>query len=470
MLNNKIFILLPDGIGLRNFAYSSFYEIGKKQGFDVVFWNNTPFPLSDLGFQEIKIDDAKSNPITDIYKNIKIQAELNLNIKKTKDKVYNTYRFPFSYSNLKIAIKSVVIQVLTGFYDSEKGLRKIREKMNHYERKTLFYRQSLETLQKESPAIVFCTNQRPLLAIAPLLAAQDLGISTATFIFSWDNLPKATMVVESDYYFVWSIHMKNELLFYYPNIKEEAVFITGTPQFEMHFDRSKLLSRELFCKENKLDISKKYICFSGDDSVTSPDDPKYLEDLANAVSILNEKGENLGIIFRRCPVDFSNRYHSVLESYSELIVEITPLWKPLSNAWNAILPTKEDSELLSNIAEHSELVVNIGSTTIFDFLTHRKPCGYFRYNQKIKNNKKWDIFKCYRFVHFRSMPDESAVIWFDNKEEIAVKIENALRNPQSTLKYANDWFELINQHPPQDASKRIWDSIKIILSGLKDNS
>jgi hypothetical protein len=33
-----------------------------------------------------------------------------------------------------------------------------------------------------------------------LLAAQQLGIPTATFIFSWDNLLKATMVVETDYY------------------------------------------------------------------------------------------------------------------------------------------------------------------------------------------------------------------------------------------------------------------------------
>lgn len=464
MFNNKIFILLPDGIGLRNFAYSSFYEIGKKQGFDVVFWNNTPFPLMDLEFQEINIEDAISHPLTDIYKNIKIQAELNLNIKKTKDSVYDTYRFPFSYSTLKIAMKSIVIQVLTDFYDTDQGLQKIRKKMNHYERKTMFYKQSLETLQKEKPSLVFSTNQRPVIAIAPLLAAQDLGIPTATFIFSWDNLPKATMIVETDYYFVWSTHMKEELLFYYPNIKEEAIFITGTPQFEMHFDKSTILSRELFCKQNKLDVNKKYICFSGDDSVTSPDDPQYLEDLANAVSVLNEKGWNLGVIFRRCPVDFSNRYDSVLANYCELIVEIDPLWKPLSNAWNTILPTKGDGELLSNIAEHCELVVNIGSTTIFDFLTHKKPCGYFRYNQKTQNNKNWDILKCYQFVHFRSMPNDAAVIWFNDIEDITLKIENAITNPQSTLNHAKDWFKVINQHPPQDASKRIWDSIKTIIS------
>jgi hypothetical protein len=257
--------------------------------------------------------------------------------------------------------------------------------------------------------------------------------------------------------------MKKELLFYYPNIKEETIFITGTPQFEVHFDKSTILSRELFCKQNKLDVNKKYICFSGDDSVTSPDDPQYLEDLASSVTAMNRKGHNIGIVFRRCPVDFSNRYDSVLEKYLDLIVEIHPLWKPLSTAWNTILPTKEDGELLSNIAEHCELVVNIGSTTVFDFVAHEKPCGYFRYNQKTQNNKNWDIFKCYRFVHFRSMPSQEAVVWFDNKEEIALKIESILSNSQETVIKAKDWFKIINQQSPEEASSRIWEGIKTII-------
>ncbi len=66
MENNKIFIFLPDGIGLRNFAYSKFYNIGKNENFDIVFWNNTLFPLADLGFKEIKIINSKSHPLTDI--------------------------------------------------------------------------------------------------------------------------------------------------------------------------------------------------------------------------------------------------------------------------------------------------------------------------------------------------------------------------------------------------------------------
>jgi hypothetical protein len=463
MKNNKIFIFLPDGIGLRNFAYSDFYELGKKRGFNVVFWNNTPFGLTELGFKEIKIQYSKSHPITETYKNARKQIELNLNIRRAKDKVYDTYRFPFSYQTPLKAIKSVVTQLLSFSHSSKYGLNRIRKKIKEKERKTLYYHQCLETLQKENPAMVFCTNQRPMMAIAPLIAAQYLGIPTATFIFSWDNLPKSTMVVETDYYFVWSDLMKKELLFYYPYVQEEQIFISGTPQFEAHFNQNKSSSKEEFFKQNNLDINKKYICFSGDDITTSPDDPAYLEDAAKAVIELNNKGYNIGIIFRRCPVDFSNRYDTILKKYSGTIVSIDPIWKSLSSGWNTVLPAKEDDSLLSNLGEYCEMVINLGSSMVFDFICHKKVCAYFRYNQQTQADKKWDIFKCYQYVHFRSMPNDGAVVWLDSPNEIASKIAKALKESETTVSHAKDWFKVINQHPPQGASQRIWDGIKTII-------
>jgi hypothetical protein len=59
MKNNKVFLLLPDGIGLRNFAYTDFYEKGRQMGFDLTFWNNTSFDVSSLGFKEIRIVNQK---------------------------------------------------------------------------------------------------------------------------------------------------------------------------------------------------------------------------------------------------------------------------------------------------------------------------------------------------------------------------------------------------------------------------
>lgn len=462
MSNNKVFILIPDGIGLRNFAYTSFYHLGIKQGFEVVFWNNTSFALSDLGFNEIKIKNAKTHPLTDIYKNVKIQSELNFNIKKTKNKVYNSYRFPFSYSTIKNIIKSIVVKTLTGFYFSQKGLKKIRNKMNKEERKTLFYFQSLATLKKEQPSLVFCTNQRPVLAIAPLLAAKDLGIPTATFIFSWDNLPKATMVVETDYYFVWSELMKKELLFYYPNIVAEQIFITGTPQFESHFDKNIVLTKEVFFKNNGLDLNKKYICYSGDDVTTCPDDPRYLEDVAIAIRELNIKGYSLGIVFRRCPVDFSSRFDKVLLEYKDVINPLAPVWEREGEMWNTIFPTLADIILQTNTIAHTEMVINLGSSMVFDYAVHNKPCAYINYDVNNKVLSNWSVYKIYNFVHFHSMPNEKAVIWLNSSQEIASKIEKALVDSKEIVRNAKKWFEIINQHPPQEASKRIWDKIKII--------
>jgi len=272
------------------------------------------------------------------------------------------------------------------------------------------------------------------------------------------------MLVETDFFFVWSDFMKKELLYYYPYIKEAQVIVTGTPQFEMHFKKDTFLSRAAFFSQYQLDPDKKYICFSGDDITSSPDDPAYLEDTAKAIIELNKKGHNLGIVFRRCPVDFSNRYDIVLKKYAGIIVAIDPLWKPLTALWNTILPTKEDDELFSNIAEHCEMVVNLGSSTVFDFIAHEKPCGYFRYNQAVQIHPKWNIFECYKFIHFRSMPDQAAVFWLDSAEEIAANIENMLTKKSNiVLDNAKKWFAIINESPPQDASARILKAIHEII-------
>ncbi|MET3028155.1 UDP-glycosyltransferase [Flavobacterium sp. UW10123] len=463
MPTKKIFILLPDGVGLRNFAFSNFYKIGLEKNFDITYWNNTPFDLHSLGFKEIKINNAKSNPLTDSYKNARKHIELNLNIKRENDKVYDTYRFPFGYKNVKIAFKSYFARFLISLYNSDAGLAKIKSKIKSIEKKTDFYKQCVQTLERERPNFVFCTNQRPVLAIAPLLAAKELKIPTGTFIFSWDNLPKATMVVETDYYFVWSEHMKSELLKYYSDINENQIFVVGTPQFESHFDENNLTDKIQFFNDYKLDLDKKYICYSGDDIVTCPDDPQYLSDVADAVRKINEQdNKSLGLIFRRCPVDFSNRFDEVLARNKDLIVPINPIWKKIGEQWNTVLPTKEDVRLHASTIFHTEMVVNLGSSMVFDYVCFKKPCAYMNYDVSNRINEKWSVSKIYNYMHFRSMPNKKAVIWLNSADEIAEKIRLGLEQNNETVEHAQQWFEVINQSSPKKASNRIWEAVELI--------
>ncbi|WP_396601582.1 CDP-glycerol glycerophosphotransferase family protein [Algibacter sp. R77976] len=463
-MKKKIFVFFPDGVGLRNFAFTDFKNIGENMGFDITYWNNTIFSLKDnLGFNELKIEDHSAHPLLPIYSRARKRAELNVFRNKFNDTVYPTYKFPFNYNGLKNIFKSLYAKWLIGIYSTEKGVVKLRAKINTLERSTSKYKYCKAQLEAHKPDLVFCTTQRATQSISALLAAQDLGIPTVAFVYSWDNVPKAMQVVETDYYFVWSDLMKREVLKYYPFVKENQVFVTGTPQFEPHYDTSLKQTREAFFDEYNLDIAKRYICYSGDDETTSPLDQYYLEDLANAVRSLNEKGENLGIIYRKCPVDFTTRYEAVIEANKDIIKVIDPIWKQVGSQWNQVLPTPEDFKLLYNVCEHSEFVTNVCSSTVFDFVAHNKPCIYYNYEQPQLKKGIRDIGQNYKYVHFRSMPSQEAAVFCTDKKDLQDLVKQILDKQVSNVEVCKVWYEIVVGTNPTKASETIWQTINSII-------
>lgn len=459
MKPKKLFVLIPDGVGLRNFAYTQFPNFVKEAGWELVYWNATSFDLQKMGFQEIKLH-SQARSWTDLLKRAKIISELNHFGQKSNNPVYEKYKFPAGSKGWKKKLKNSIVSGLVKKFQGEKGLGRLRQKMEESERKSGSYQHCKALLKKEQPDVVFCTSQRPVNAIAPVLAAKDLVIPTVCFIFSWDNLPKATKVIDTDYYFVWSEYMKAELLKYYPYIQSNQVRITGTPQFEMHYNKNVVLPKEVFFKKYQLNNEKKYLCFSGDDITTSPHDEYFLKDVAIAVKKLNEKGENIGIIFRRCPVDFSGRYDNVLKDFSEIIISIDPNWTGNGDSWNEAMPKKEDLILQTNIVEYSFMVINVASSMVFDFAARGKPCAYLNYLLPLKDLQK-DIREIYHYVHFESMPTKDSVYWIDKKEDIETVILKSLKTSnKEILERTKEWFERINKNAGIAASQEIIQQIK----------
>lgn len=463
-MKKKVFIFFPDGVGLRNFAFTDFKAIGENKGLDITYWNNTVFSLKDnLGFKEVKIDNHQIHPLTPLYSRARKHIELNVSENKFNDEVYSTYKFPFSYKGLKNIFKTLFIRLLIGLNNSENGVERIRKKINTLERKNPKYAYCKAQLEEHKPDLVFCTTQRATQSISALLAAKDLGIPTVAFVYSWDNVPKAMQVVETDYYYVWSDLMKDEVLKYYPFVKKEQVFVTGTPQFEPHYDEDLNQTRDAFFKEHHLDVNKKYICFSGDDETTSPLDQYYLEDLANAVRSLNTKGYNLGIIYRKCPVDFTNRYDAVLDLNKDIIKVLDPIWKQVGTQWNQVLPKPEDFKMLYNVCEHSEFVTNVCSSTVFDFVAHNKPCIYYNYEQPQLKKGVRDIGQNYKYVHFRSMPSDKAAIFCTDKKDLESLVKQILDGELSNVLECKTWYEIVVGKSPTKASETIWKAIDTII-------
>ncbi len=457
----KILVILSDGVSLRNFVYSSFLKVAEEENLEIKFLNQTSLDLKSFGLKEIR---CKEKPLakSDLYKRARKLVELDNFQKQFNDDVYECYKFYPSKKGFKNKIKNSVVAYFKKKYKGFDGVNKLREKIKWSERSSKLYAECSSILKNENPEVVLSTSQRALTAIAPVLAAQDLGISTASFIFSWDNIPKATTIVEPDFYFVWSDFMAKQLTSYHPYISSSQIHVTGTPQFDNHFNPALRKSREEFFKEFGLDPQLQYLCFSGDDVTTSPHDPIYLRDTAIAVRQLNIENDTYRIIFRRCPVDWSDRFDSILEEYKDVLVAIDPAWKSIGKHWNMVFPTVQDLALQTNIIAHSFMVINVGSSMVFDYACYDKPCAFINYNPVDVELKK-DIHKIYNYVHFRSMPKKESVFWIDNAALIKEIIQNANSTDKNeVVDAANQWFNLICEFPPNQSAARICKALKEI--------
>ncbi|GAK77400.1 hypothetical protein FP1254 [Nonlabens ulvanivorans] len=153
---SKIFILFPDGVGLRNFAFTQFKEIGEQQGFDITYWNNTVFSLEkELGYPELKIESTRIHPKTPVINHARKRVELSLSRKRTKDNVYPTYRFPLRWNSIKNIAKSSFVKFHETFSATPKGWKRLMDDMNAAERSTQRYQEVKAQLEEHRPDLVF---------------------------------------------------------------------------------------------------------------------------------------------------------------------------------------------------------------------------------------------------------------------------------------------------------------------------
>tara|TARA_R110002074_G_scaffold14788_1_gene51068 strand:+ start:172037 stop:173374 length:1338 start_codon:yes stop_codon:yes gene_type:complete len=440
--------LVPDGIGIKNYLYARLFRESNTRitlfhNFDqdtldtiaknIPFQNEVPIPIYRESFRE------------KLLRELIHLSRLKFNAKKEKNPtILKFWNKSPKKITLKLFYKLVTLAAL--FVNRYKTILWLEKQYAFSLSSNSFYKEVKGILEKHKPDQIFCTHQRALKAPTIFAAAQSLNIKTSTVIYSWDNLPKARLALRGDKYFVWSEHMRQEILNFYPEIPEEQIKITGTPQFEFYYDAKNIIQKKEFYNRYHLDENKKLICFSGDDIRTSPYDPEYLDHIASAIK---ENGINAQILFRRCPVDLSGRFDWVTQKHPHLIREAAPLWNFNSKKWTAVYPTKDDIRLLVSTAYYSDMVINVGSTMAFDFGMFNKPCLFINYD--VKEAKNWSVNTIYKYQHFRSMPSKKAVYWLDSQASISKTILEALNHPKTDI---SEWFKVVVNYP-ESASENI---------------
>lgn len=449
-----LLMIIPDGVSWRNFVYSSFLEQCKKEQLRVGILNLSGFDMQLEGVSVYTIHQKKLHVLTTVLKNVRKQLELHQFTTQFQNTIYQRYLFKARAKDVKSFMRLLLTQLCYTWYAKCSNILTLRRRIAKLEQRTPYHDVCMALLKQLQPTVVYNCSQRSVQAIAPIQAAKKLGIPTVGFVYSWDNLPKATLDVETDRYHVWSDHMKTELLQYHPFVKPGQITVTGTPQFEFHVNNHLKQHRTVFLSSYGLDPTKKYLCFSGDDVTTSPHDPQYLEDVAQTVRVLNQEHDQWRIIFRRCPVDFSNRYDQVLQAYATEITPIAPQWQRLAYSWDAVLPLEADNALLVNTVAHCELVINLGSSMVFDAACQGTPCAYIAYNPECVALQK-DVHTIYKYIHFQSMPKEAPVFWLKKPDDLKLVLNNLEAEKAEALKHARQWFEVINYSEPHRASQRM---------------
>ena len=281
-------------------------------------------------------------------------------------------------------------------------------------------------LDEIQPDLVFCCDQRPPENAALVAAAQGCGVPTATFIYSWDNLSsKGRMPCEFDTYLVWSRHMAEELQRFYPHIRPDDIRITGTPQFAPHRDPALAWTREEFFQRIGGDPSRPLILYSAEDPRTDPENPKHLNELCEAVEAL-DLSPRPQIILRPVPGEEGGRWAAMRERRPEVIWSQPP-WDRTQDAWNRVLPTREDVALLANLVRHAEVAVNVCSTITLDFAVGDKQTINIAYDVSqppVHGIPVWD--KLFRFEHYRPVVEMGGALIARSRDELKDQLRSVL--------------------------------------------
>ncbi len=312
---------------------------------------------------------------------------------------------------------------------------------------------------RQQPSIVMSASHRSPAVLPPVLAAKSLGIPTATFVASWDNLTSKTRIAAPfDHYLVWSDLMRTELLEYYPHVSPEQITVVGTPQFDSYADTSIHWSRAEFFARAGLDPARPLICYSGGDAGNCPQDPEHISILLNLIRNGAIQG-NPQVLLRPMPVDDGKRYEKVRREFPELVFR-QPVWDHLDPGdWSRCVPRPEDIQFLANLTRHSDLNVNNESTMTLDFSINDRPVVNIAFDVGPVLPGRLPLWDYYDWEHYRPVVRFGSARFARSPEQLAEHINFFLQNPAADREGRQKLVDLQVGRPIGSAGRLIADAL-----------
>jgi hypothetical protein len=264
-------------------------------------------------------------------------------------------------------------------------------------------------------------------AIQAVEAAQWLGIPTAAFVFSWDNLTSQGRILPPyDHYLVWNAALRDQLLAIYPSIDPERVQVTGTPQFDCHFRPEFHWTREEFCRRVGADPARPIVLYTTGMANHMPGEPRLVEDIAAMLRAMTDLGPPQ-LMVRVYPKDRTGRFEAIKRACPDVLFPAIP-W---DEAW--LTPAVQDSFLLPNMLRHAAVGVNVASTVSLELCMFDRPVINVAYNPEGVDRAVVDYANYYRFDHYRPVVDSGSVILARSPADMRERLRDALTTAGPSL-------------------------------------
>lgn len=297
---------------------------------------------------------------------------------------------------------------------AERGISQLARTTDHY----------LNLFRQLRPDVVFNgSHAHSVIATQAVQAAQWLGIPTATFVFSWDNLTsQGRIMLPYDYYFVWNEAIRAQLLDIYRRVRPEQVIVTGTPQFDSHFAPQFYWTRAEFCARVGADPQRPIVFYSTAMPNHVPGEPRIVENIAKMIRRMPVTTRPQ-LLVRVSPKDLSGRFDELQRQCPDVLFPVVP-WEA---AW--LTPRLEDNYLLVNSLRHAAVGINVGSTISLELCMFDKPVINVGYNPPGLDISPVDIPRYYNFDHYRPVVASGAVLLAKSEDEMQRLLAQTLADP-----------------------------------------
>ena len=475
MNNNKsstlgIALLLPDGVGIRNFVLGPFLLEASAQGKVNLFHQLEPeyLPLyvKDDSVEWQNLLPFVDRPLPFVLRQALSAAQMYwINSPPMRAALNRTI-----HGSLRLRAAVKVGHWLGRAMASPSRMRLLEWTHNAVvarSKEVAYFRRVFEEIR---PSVLFCSSQGPRVLIAPVLAAKQLGIPTAAFIFSWDNLSsKGRIVAPFDHFLVWSDHMKQELHEFYPYVSDQNIHVVGTPQFDPYAQKNLLWPRAEFFHRIGADPKRPLICYSGGDVENSKADHLHVRVLMELIRCNKIQGQPQ-VLLRPSPIDPGTRYDAVRREFPELMYA-RPAWLQYESPHGqffGLLPLAEDVEFLANLTYHADLNINFASTMTLDFAIHDKPVVNVAFEVTEKflfGTSMWEFVRGFR--HYDPVVELGAARFALTIEEFVAQVNSYLKDPSLDREGRRRFVELEVGVPVGGCSKRVLESLQAIAFSVK---